>query len=172
MSRVKGKAGKKTRAPHVVAVLIVAVLCVLFYATEAAAVAEVAYKGPKDMKALFPDQKGFLKKSTAAYRYDPRGKTDPFRSFLAVQESIEEKRRRKPRTYLETLNISQLDLIAIIVGPRGNWAMVRDAKGIGYVVKKGTYIGINGGVIHKITEKKVIIREQRRDIVKKLYSVN
>ena len=40
--------------------------------------------------------------------------------------------------------------------------MVRDAKGVGYVIRKGTPIGINGGTVHEIEEKEVIIREEYR----------
>ncbi|MBW2084284.1 MAG: pilus assembly protein PilP, partial [Deltaproteobacteria bacterium] len=114
------------------------------------------------------------------YVYDPKGKPDPFKSFIAKQEAFEKKRkRRKPRTYLETLELSQLDLIAIVVGPRGRWAMVRDSKGVGHVIKEGTAVGTNGGVVYKITPDRVIIREHRmdfrgkkitKDIVKKLHA--
>ena len=54
--------------------------------------------------------------------------------------------------------------------------MVRDSKGDGHVIKEGTAIGTNGGVVFKIEEGKVIIREeymdfrgnaQHRDITKK-----
>jgi len=48
------------------------------------------------------------------YVYDPSGKTDPFKSFIALQEEMEEMKRRKPRTYLETVELSQLQLTVII----------------------------------------------------------
>jgi type IV pilus assembly protein PilP len=100
----------------------------------------------------------------AAYVYDPVGKPDPFQSFIAEQEAMEEeKEEKKPKTYLETLDISQLDLIAVIIGPKENWAMVRDAKGMGYTIKAGTPIGINDGVVHQIKEREVVIREKYRD---------
>lgn len=129
----------------------------------------VIYKKPSPMKKLFQDQEeesaatltGEGKKKE--YFYDPRGKTDPFESFIAKMEAIQEKRKGKPKTYLETLDLSQLELIAIIVGPKGNWAMVREAKGTGHVIRVGTPIGTKGGVVHKITEKEVIIREEYRD---------
>jgi len=97
------------------------------------------------------------------YYYNPTGKTDPFKSFIAIQEEVEEKKKAKPKTYLETLDLSQLELIAIISGPKGNYAMVRDSKGLGHVVMRGTAIGTNGGVVDKITEKEVIIKEEYRD---------
>jgi type IV pilus assembly protein PilP len=130
---------------------------------------ELSYKGPKGQKELLPDD---TNKSTPVqpakilsqgYVYDPTGKTDPFKSFIAEQESIEEKKKRKPKTYLETLDLSQLDLIAIIVSQKGNWAMVRDSKGIGHVIRKGTPIGLNEGVVYEIKEQELIVREKHKD---------
>lgn len=97
------------------------------------------------------------------FLYDPTGKTDPFKPFLAEPEEVGEKKKRKPKTYLETVELSQLELTAIIVGPKGNWAMVRDSKGTGHVIKKGVSIGTKGGAVHKITDKKVVIREEYTD---------
>ncbi|MFZ7110362.1 MAG: pilus assembly protein PilP [Desulfatiglandales bacterium] len=105
-----------------------------------------------------------IEKRNAVTLYDPTGKIDPFKSFIAEQEEIQEKKKRKPKTYLETLDLSQLILTAIIVGPNGHWAMVRDSKGTGHVIRKGTYIGINGGTVHQITDKEVIVREEYTDI--------
>ena len=97
------------------------------------------------------------------YLYDPTGKTDPFKSFIAEIEEKEDKKKKKPKTYLETLELSQLDLILIAVGKNGRWAMVRDSKGVGHVIKEGTAIGTNGGVVYKIAKGEVIIREQFKD---------
>jgi type IV pilus assembly protein PilP len=97
------------------------------------------------------------------YFYDPSGKTDPFKSFIALQEEIKEMKKRKPRTYLETVELSQLQLTTIINNGQEGWAMVRDSKGLGHVIKKGTYIGTQGGIVHEITDKEVIIREEYKD---------
>ncbi len=154
------------------------VVCLLLAVSSGvAATPAVIYKGPRPKQDLSAAQKqkgvaGELESGDAlahGYVYNPKGKTDPFKSFIALPESVSEKKRRKPKTYLETLDLSQLDLIAVIVGPKGNFAMVRDAKGIGYVIRKGTPIGVNGGVVQKITDKEVIIREGRRTVAKKLY---
>ncbi len=107
-----------------------------------------------------------MRKSEQEYRYDPTGKPDPFKPFfIARLEALEKKKKRKkPRTYLETLELSQLDLIAIVLGPKGRFAMVRDAKGVGHVIREGTPIGRNEGVVFKITEKEVIIKEKYTDL--------
>lgn len=131
---------------------------------------EVIYKDKRPQKKVTEVQTAEGTKETPSeenkeedYLYDPTGKTDPFRSFIAEQEEIQEKKIRKPRTYLETLDLSQLELIAIMLGPKGNWAMVRDAKGLGHVIKAGTFIGTNGGVVLKIKDREVVIREEYKD---------
>lgn len=99
------------------------------------------------------------------YFYDPTNKVDPFKSFIAVREELEEKEaREKPRTYLETLDISQLTISAIIVTSGGNWALVRDSKGDGHVIRVGTPMGKKGGKVTEILEKKVVVREHYKDI--------
>jgi type IV pilus assembly protein PilP len=129
-------------------------------------------KGPRPMKKILGDEKPRAlevakkeerKKEGPQYFYDPSGKTDPFKSFIAEQEEVAEKQKRKPRTYLETLDLSQLELIAIIVGPQGNYAMVRDSKGTGHVITKGTAIGTDGGVVDNITDREVVIKEEYKD---------
>ena len=95
------------------------------------------------------------------YVYDPTGMTDPFFSFLSLKE--EKGEEEKQLTELETMELSQLDLVVIVVSPRGKWAMVKDSKDVGHVIKEGTLIGTNGGFVYKIDEEQVIIREEYVD---------
>jgi Tfp pilus assembly protein PilP len=99
-------------------------------------------------------------KKERKYIYDPLGKTDPFKPFIVTQEEKAAKEREKPRTYLETLELSQLSLSVTIIGEKGKWAMVKDAKDDGHVIKEGTLIGTNGGVVYKILPGEVVIREE------------
>jgi type IV pilus assembly protein PilP len=99
------------------------------------------------------------------YSYDPTNKVDPFKSFITIREELEEKEaREKPRTYLETLDLSQLTISAIIMAGAEHWALVRDSKGDGHVIKVGTPIGNRGGRVTEILEDKVVVRESFRDI--------
>ena len=169
--------------------LLLLFLFVFVHGGLASALQEVIYKDERPLKNLFETQKEGGKKETSTeeeeevgYIYDPTGKTDPFKSFIAArQEVVQEKKKSKPKTYLETLDLSQLELIAIMVGPKGSWAMVRESKGTGHVIQKGTPIGLRGGVVHEITDKEVIIREEYkdfkdrtkyRDVVKKVPSLH
>ncbi|MCJ7685257.1 MAG: pilus assembly protein PilP [Desulfobacteraceae bacterium] len=81
------------------------------------------------------------------------------RQKLAAAERL--KALKEAKTELQKVSLSQLTLTAIVKAPDGAWAMVRDKSGRGFVLKKGTYIGTNGGVVSKIaiTEKKIIIKE-------------
>lgn len=78
---------------------------------------------------------------------------------LAAAEKL--KALKKAKTELQKMGLSQLTLTAIVKAGDVAWAMVRDSTGRGFVLKKGTYIGTNGGVVSRIaiTEKKIIIKE-------------
>jgi Tfp pilus assembly protein PilP len=116
---------------------------------------EVAESNEEMMVAEEDQGEGFI--------YNPTDRTDPFESFIAAREAKEEEEEKRPKTYLETLELSQLDLVLIAIGPKGKWAMVRDSKDVGHVIEEGTRIGTNGGVVYKINKGEVIIREEYRD---------
>ena len=102
------------------------------------------------------------KKEKAAYSYDPTNKVDPFKSFIVVRKELEEK--EKPKTYLETLDVSQLTISAIVLSSKTQWALVRDSKGDGHVIKVGTPIGRRRGRVTRILEKEVVVTEYYQDI--------
>ncbi|MBW2603948.1 MAG: pilus assembly protein PilP [Deltaproteobacteria bacterium] len=101
--------------------------------------------------------------------YTPEGKLDPFEPLFKkerVSLAVGKKKikRRKPLTPLERINLSQLTLVGIIRAPSGSRALVQEATGKGYVVKKGTYIGTNSGKIVTILKDRIIIEEEGEDI--------
>ena len=103
------------------------------------------------------------KKEEVEYSYNPVGKPDPFKPFLQLT-SVREGSRSGVLTPLQKYDISQLKLVAIISSPEGNTALVEDATGKGYFLKKGTFIGKNDGKVTKILKDKVIIEEVYQDI--------
>ena len=110
--------------------------------------------------------------------FNPEKLPDPFVSYFIRSkrnESLDKERRRKEqlareeklkqeqiaaermledlkeqKTELQKLDLSQLTLTAIVQDGKKDWAMVRDPRGMGYILKKGIAIGTNGGVIKKI----------------------
>ena len=79
-----------------------------------------------------------------------------------------QRKKRRPQTPLERIDISQLKLVAIILASSGNRALVEESTGKGYVIKKGTYIGTNSGKVVKIKKETVIVEEEIEDITGKI----
>jgi type IV pilus assembly protein PilP len=105
--------------------------------------------------------------------YNPEGKLDPFEPLfkkenVALNVANRKIKRRTPLTPLEKVNLSQLTLVGIIRAPSGNRALVQEASGKGYVVKKGTYIGTQSGKIIQILEDSIIVDEESEDIYGKV----
>ncbi len=98
-----------------------------------------------------PEKKEPEKKEEGEYSYNPAGKPDPFKPFIQL-------------TPVKS-DISQLKLVAIISTPEGNIALVEDATGKGYFLKKGTLVGKNDGKVTKILKDRVIIEEVYQDVL-------
>jgi type IV pilus assembly protein PilP len=105
-------------------------------------------------------------------RYNPEGRVDPFAPLFKEEPSattaVTSKRvqeRKIPMTPLEKVDLSQLQLKAIIRTAAGNKALVEEASGKGYVVSKGTYIGTRSGTVVSILKDRVIIEEENEDAI-------
>ena len=95
-----------------------------------------------------------------AYLYSAIGKRDPFRSFF---EEFNEKEKAEGTTELQTFEIDQLKLIAIITGRATPYAMVQDPSGKGHTLTRGTLIGKNWGRVSTITQDCVVVKEEYRN---------
>ena len=100
--------------------------------------------------------------------YNPEGKIDPFAPLfrqekLAARDGETMKTGKAgiciPHTPLQKVDLSQLKLVGIIRASSGNRAMVEEASGRGYVIKKGAFIGINCGMVGQILKDRVIVDE-------------
>lgn len=127
---------------------------------------------PKTSKTdAVPDQKIELSETTVSYKAE--GKIDPFASIFRVESSAfadqndRKKKKRIPLTPIEKVDLSQLKLVGIIFAPGGNKALVEDASGKGFVIKKGTSIGIKSGRVIKILKGRVVVEEKAESILGK-----
>ncbi len=121
--------------------------------------------GAADKKAAqtkTADKQEIEKEPGPEYSYNPAGRPDPFKPFIQLASLRES--RNAPLTPLQKYEISQLKLVAIISGPQGNVALIEDAAGKGYFVKKGTEIGKNDGKVTRILRDKIVIEENYQDI--------
>lgn len=110
-----------------------------------------------------------------ASSYDPEDRFNPFEPLFKAEPAVQQvaakgdrRQRREPQTPLERVALSQLNLTAIIRAPSGNRAMVVDATGKGYVVTKGTYIGLNSGRVIDIDSGRILIEEEIETIMGEL----
>ncbi len=136
------------------------------------------------------DKTGKEGKADEEYLYDPRGKIDPFVPFILTPEkgfsysggTTENtaaemlKKLREAKTELQTIKLSELTLTAIIKADDKIWAMVSGPGGRGYILKKGTFVGTEGGIVEQVVYedkktpfgvepvRKVIIKEPYVDV--------
>jgi len=103
--------------------------------------------------------------------YNPEGKIDPFAPLFKEGDASgpdkQNKERRIPRTPLEMVDLGQLKLVAIMHAKSGNKALVEEVSGKGYIVAKGTYMGMNSGRVVKILKDGIIIEEESENIMGK-----
>jgi type IV pilus assembly protein PilP len=111
-----------------------------------------------------------IEKKTA-YLYDPAGKRDPFKPLFPTEvERVEPakkkvKKKRPPLTPLQEVALSQLNLVAIIISPDRNRALVEEPSGKGYIITKGTYLGQHFGRVKRILQDRVVVEEEIEDFV-------
>jgi type IV pilus assembly protein PilP len=98
--------------------------------------------------------------ASAEEGYDPTGRRDPFRpprtTAYINTTGVE-------RTPLQRYELGQLNLVAIIYDTEQPRAVVEDQAGLGYIVKVGTKIGVNGGVVRTIDQGRVLVQEESTD---------
>jgi type IV pilus assembly protein PilP len=124
--------------------------------------------GPSD-KLIAATSNVTPKARTAAIpeTYDAIDKIDPFEPLFSEKPvSVKKKKDKKriPRTPLERIDLSQLKLVGIILASSGNRALVEESSGKGYVIKTGTYIGVNSGKVVKIRKEKIVVEEEFEDV--------
>ena len=119
------------------------------------------------------------KDTSAVYRY--RGLLDPFLPLVKEEKSEPppnvvssdkiQTKKRVPRTPLEKIDLSQLTLTAIFRNQKRTMAMVEESTGKGHLVKKGTYIGLDGGRVTEVSKDRILITEVSEDVMGKPVTV-
>lgn len=95
----------------------------------------------------------------AVTSYDPKSRLDPFVPLFQEKPAQRPDRPRRILTPLEKMTLSQLTLVAVVMGEDLKLAMVEEATGKGYEVEIGTYMGKNGGQVVDIQSDRIIVRE-------------
>ncbi len=100
--------------------------------------------------------------AVAAYRYDPLGKKDPFRSFVLDRLKEVDVTTKGP---LEQFELQQLDVLGVVWETDNRRALVADPSGQAYIVSEGDAIGKNDGQILSIDDNLMLVRETYVDYV-------
>jgi type IV pilus assembly protein PilP len=119
--------------------------------------------------AITDEQVAALLNLQAQAPYNPKGKVDPFEALLrdesaaAVAGAKLKAKKREPQSPLEKIDLGQLKLVGIIAAPSGNRALVEESTGKGYILREGTYVGLNSGKVVNIAIDKVLVEEEFED---------
>jgi Tfp pilus assembly protein PilP len=91
------------------------------------------------------------------FTYDPTNRRDPFKPFNSDAAEIDYSLPPLQRYELGQLKVTAI--LADIAGSGGRTAIVEDASGRGYPIKKGVRIGNRKGVVVAIDEDKIHVLE-------------
>ena len=136
-----------------------------------------APESKKELAAKTEEERSELPETVVTERiYDPNERVNPFLPLFRTQDKTAsvgptkkaKSRKRIPQTPLERISIDQLKLVAIIRATSGNKALVEDSSGKGYIIKKGTYIGLNAGIVKQINKTNVIVEEELENLMGEL----
>jgi len=95
------------------------------------------------------------------YKYDARGRRDPFLSLLELTKKKPTK--KKGASPFESYEVEEFRLLAIASNKNKYYALIILPDKKTYTLTEGMALGLQGGKVEKITKDKVIIREFIQD---------
>jgi len=124
---------------------------------------------PEGAMIVTDNQVAALLNIQAPVPYTAKDKIDPFEPLLR-EESAQamvahlNPKKRVPQSPLEKIDLAQLKLVAIVAAPTGNRALVEESTGKGYILREGTYVGLNSGKVVGIGLDKILVEEEFEDV--------
>jgi Tfp pilus assembly protein PilP len=97
--------------------------------------------------------------TSGAYEYSGLDRRDPFAPLVSKREGG----REKGVSPLETYEVAEMKVIAILWAKNKYYAVFSLPDGKSYTVADGTKVGTHNGVIAKIVKDSVVIKERVRD---------
>ncbi|MEO5356677.1 MAG: pilus assembly protein PilP [Nitrospirae bacterium YQR-1] len=101
------------------------------------------------------------------YPYNAMGRRDPFMSIIDLNKrkrtETKEGKKRRVLSPLELVDLGSIQLSGILSDPQGKYALVTITGGKSFVIREGTPIGPNGGIVSKINSDNFIITEESTD---------
>jgi Tfp pilus assembly protein PilP len=94
------------------------------------------------------------------YTYTSAGNRDPFLSLIKPKTSRE---RTEGATPLESYDLSQMKLVAVVSDARKGYALLRLPDGKHYTALLGTPMGLHAGKITSILSDSIVVEEHLYD---------
>jgi len=107
---------------------------------------------PAESKAAKPEAESL---------YNSAGRRDPFLPFIKAELKQRAKEDLASLPPLQRYELGELKFVGVIWTRKGARALLEDAEGKGYSVTVGTRIGRSGGVVARITDREIAVREER-----------
>lgn len=107
-----------------------------------------------------PVTEAAAKKPEPVVLYDSRGKRDPFLSFIKVEDRRKSLASTAMVPPLQRYELGELKFVGVLWTKKGARGLVEDAEGKGYTVMEGMRVGRSGGVVLRITDKEILVREE------------
>ena len=128
-----------------------------------------AARKPESAVVVSDNQVAALLNIQAPIPYSAKNRVDPFEPLLreeAAQAAVAKltAKKRAPQGPLEMIDLGQLKLVAVIAAPTGNRALVEEATGKGYILRAGTFVGLNSGKVVDISLDKILVEEEFEDV--------
>lgn len=142
--------------------LVVPIGCGEDEANTAATAAATPIK-QKKKKSTEPEAATTEKPKKIEFSYSSIGKRDPFRSYLADVQDLDQALTTRIIEDTERFELDQYRLTGLITATAQPKALVEDPQGKGHVLRLGSRLGKNGGRVTKITNEAIIITEEYRD---------
>ncbi|MCL2103116.1 MAG: pilus assembly protein PilP, partial [Syntrophorhabdaceae bacterium] len=113
---------------------------------------------PVEAEAGEEDKDKDKDKSGSSAADDQAEKRDPFSYSKIEAEGASEE--QAPLLPLQRYDLSDLKMVGVIWGGNDPKALIEDAEGTGYTVGIGEKVGRSGGVVVRVTQTEIIVREQ------------
>ncbi|MFY9399464.1 MAG: pilus assembly protein PilP [Desulfomonilia bacterium] len=94
--------------------------------------------------------------------YQISGVRDPFQPFARAIQGEPSEEQGKVLDPLQRLSLSQIELVGVILGKEKR-ALIQESSGIGYIVSEGTLLGENSGIITKIAQDNITVKQHFKD---------
>ncbi len=88
------------------------------------------------------------------------GVRDPFQPFVSA--ATDDEAKKNITDPLQRLTLSQIGLVGVIMGKEKR-ALIQESSGMGYILKEGTLVGENSGIVTGITASGVTIKQHFKD---------